>query len=760
MVKLVIVESPAKCGKIEKFLGAGYKCCASFGHIRDINNGLKGINITDNFSPSFRLLPNKMKYITRLRREIQKATEVILATDDDREGEAIAWHICQVFNLPISTTPRIIFHEITKKGITRAITNPTTLDMDKVNAQQARQILDLIVGFRLSPLLWKHVSHTAKSVLSAGRCQTPALRLIYDNQQAINKSPGAKKYDTVGVFTDKKLEFTLNHNYDDREKMEEFLENSVNFDHIYQLVDPKTVVKKQPRPFTTSALQQKASNELHFSPKRTMSVAQKLYEGGFITYMRTDSRTYSSDFIKSAVGYIGDNYGKDYVLKGVHSLSLRKGKANAQEAHEAIRPTQVSRKKLASCNVSGGKQLYKLIWENTVESCMEPAIYFSLRAKITAPDERKYGYTSELVKFPGWKIVKGYLKKNPEYNYLLALKDKTLLSYERIFAHLKLKDLKTHYTEARLVKSLEDKGIGRPSTFSSLISKIQDRQYVLKEDIPGRAIKCVDFELKEDELEEIMTERIFGGERNKLVIQPTGVLVLEFLLKSFGPLFKYEYTKKMETSLDRIAKGEKVWHTLCLECHSGITLLSEKIAKDHRESMRIDQYHTYIIGKYGPVIRCDKDSETTFLPVKKGIDLTKLREGGYRLEEVVESKSFGRELGEYKGGKVMLKKGKYGLYVSCNGKNYSVKHLKKKMERVELADVTPVLSGERSGNPNVLRMLREDLSVRKGKWGPYLFYKNAAMKKPKFLKLKGFDLNPIQCPKEDLLAWVKEIYQV
>jgi DNA topoisomerase-1 len=310
------------------------------------------------------------------------------------------------------------------------------------------------------------------------------------------------------------------------------------------------------------------------------------------------------------------------------------------------------------------------------------------------------------------------------------------------------------------VKALEDKGIGRPSTFSSLISKIQDRQYVLKEDIPGRPIKCVDFELKGDELEEIITERTFGGERNKLVIQPTGVLVLEFLLKNFDPLFKYEYTKKMETSLDRIAKGDKVWHTLCLECHSGINLLSEKIAKDHRESMRIDQYHTYIIGKYGPVIRCDKEGETSFLSVKKGIDITKLREGRYCLEEIVENKSFGRELGEYKGGKVMLKKGKYGLYVSCNGKNYSVKHLKKKMERVELADVTPVLSGERSANPNVLRMLREDLSVRKGKWGPYLFYKTDVMKKPKFLKLKGFDLNPIQCSKDDLLAWVREAYQI
>ena len=758
--KLVIVESPAKCGKIEKFLGAGYKCCASFGHIRDIKDGLKGININDDFSPTFQLLSTKMKYINKLRREIRKASEVILATDDDREGEAIAWHICRVFQLPIATTKRIIFHEITKEGITRAITNPTTLDMDKVNAQQARQILDLIVGFRLSPLLWKHVSHTAKSVLSAGRCQTPALRLIYDNQKEINASPGKKKWDTVGIFTPRNLEFKLNHHYSDREKMQEFLEASVYHTHTYISSSPKKVIKRQPPPFTTSGLQQKASNELHFSPKRTMSVAQKLYEGGYITYMRTDSKTYSIEFIKKAMSFITKNYGAEYLLETVHSLSLRKGKDNAQEAHEAIRPTVLTRKTLPSSSIAGGRQLYKLIWENTVASCMAPAIYDSLRAQISAPLERKYGYTSELVQFPGWKIVKGYVKKNPIYNYLLGVKDKTVLSYQKIRSTLKLKELKAHYTEARLVKSLEEAGIGRPSTFSSLISKIQDRGYVHKEDIPGRMIKCIDFELIGDELEEIETERMFGGERNKLVIQPTGVLVLEFLLAHFDPLFKYEYTKKMEQSLDSIAKGKKIWHTLCRECHGGITILSEKIAKDHRESVRIDSYHTYIIGKYGPVIRCDKDGETSFLSVRKDINIERLRDGGYALEDIVERGVSGRELGEYKGERVLLKKGKYGLYVSCGSKNYSIKHLKKEMEAITLADLIPVLSGKVSGNPNVLRLLREDLSLRKGKWGPYLFYKTQQMNKPKFLKLKGFGGNPVHCPKEELLSWVLEKYQI
>ena len=681
---------------------------------------------------------------------------MILATDDDREGEAIAWHICKVFHLPVETTKRIIFHEITQKALTHAITHPTYLDMNKVRAQQARQILDLVVGFRLSPLLWKHVSHTAKSVLSAGRCQTPALRLIYDNQRDINQSPGTEKYDTVGVFTDEHLSFTLNYGYENREKMEAFLEASVFFEHTYIKGTPKKVVKRPPPPFTTSGLQQKASNELHFSPKRTMSVAQKLYEGGYITYMRTDSKTYSMDFIKKAKTYITKKYGEAYISPTIHALSVRKGKG--QEAHEAIRPTHISRNDLPTD--AGQKRLYQLIWQNTMESCMAPAHYFSLRACITAPDERKYVYTSEEVEFPGWKVVGGYVKRNKIYYYLLGLEDGCVLSYDKIESTLKLKNLKSHYTEARLVKMLEEKGIGRPSTFSSLISKIQDRGYVHKEDVKGRLIRCVDFCLVGDNLEEFETERMFGGERNKLVIQPTGVMVLEFLLKHFDPLFCYTYTKKMENSLDSIAKGEKVWHTLCQQCYGGITLLSNKIAKGHRESVHIDAHHTYIIGKYGPVIRCDKEGETSFLSVRKDINMEKLRAGEYALAEIVEERNVGRNLGKYKEDDVLLKKGKYGLYVSCGGKNYSVKHIKKSLERVLLRDVMGVLSGTQSANPNVLRILREDLSVRKGKWGPYLFYKTDKMKKPMFLKLKGCNLNVLGCAKADLLGWVETEYQV
>ena len=758
---VVIVESPAKCKKIESFLGGNYRCCASFGHIRGIKNGLKGVDVANDFAPSFTLLPEKSKYITNLRRYVNGASEIILATDDDREGEAIAWHICMVFNLPIATTKRIIFHEITKKAIQKAVQSPARLDMDKVHAQKARQVLDLLVGFRLSPMLWKHISYSKDNVLSAGRCQTPALRLIYENQREINKSPGKKKYDTTGTFTEKNLDFALNHHYDKGADVEKFLESSVNFEHKYTCGKPKKSTKKQPQPFTTSILQQKASNELHFSPKQTMRSAQKLYEGGYITYMRTDSRTYSKQFISSAKKHIEEAYGDEYVLSTIGSLSLRKSKGNAQEAHEAIRPTKISLKDLPKNVDNREKRLYGLIWRNTLESCMSPARYYSLRATITAPDKHLYVYRTEQVDFPGWKVVAGYVKTNPIYTFLQGVKKGTILSYSKIYCKFSLKELKSHYTEAKLVQLLEAKGIGRPSTFSSLISKIQDRLYVVKEDVKGKKISCVDFELIDDTIEELVTERTFGGERKKLVIQPLGVLVMEFLLKHFEPLFNYEYTKRMEDNLDKIAKGEKVWHTLCREGDGGITILSEKIKGEKKETIRIDEEHVYMIGKYGPVIRKDKDGETSFLSVIKNIDMDRLRAGRYQLGDIVENRpKYGRSLGEYKGSDVLIKKGKWGLYITCNGKNYSIKGLNKSEDDIRLEDVTPFLSGEKSGNPNVLRILRDDLSVRRGKWGSYLFYKTDTMKKPRFLKLKECPLNPIKCPKNDLLGWVSKEYNV
>jgi len=423
---LLIVESPAKCKKIEEFLGPGYKCLASFGHLRELSS-LNNINIGDNFKPTFQVIDNslKKKQIDLLRKAINSADDVILATDDDREGEGISFHIMELFKLP-ENTKRIVFNEITETALKNALQNPRKIDMNIVHAQQTRQILDLLVGFKITPMLWKFISQNSENSLSAGRCQTPALRLIYDNQTEIDTSDNKKVYNTIGFFTNMNLPFELNKQFENEEETLDFLEGSANFSHLYTCSQPTKVTKNQPEPFTTSRLQQTASNELHFSPKETMKLCQTLYEAGYITYMRTDSKKYSADFIDTAKDYIVRNYEPKYVNENIEQLicsnkcnnqiknekSVKKSDKNkvinnlAQEAHEAIRPTKISLKELPEKINSREKRMYKLIWENTLESCMSPAIYYSIKAQIQTYNSLVFNYTSELINFPGWKIVK------------------------------------------------------------------------------------------------------------------------------------------------------------------------------------------------------------------------------------------------------------------------------------------------------------------------------------------------------------------
>lgn len=758
MTKLVIVESNAKCKKIETYLGKGYKVVASFGHIRGITDGLKSIDINNNFTPKYNQLPTKKKYINNLRKAIKSSNEVILATDDDREGEAIAWHICKTFNLPL-TTKRIKFREITKPAIKKAIENPGTINLNTFHAQQSRQILDLLVGFKLSPILWKHISRNSQSGLSAGRCQTPALRLIYDREMEIKNSKGEKVYDTLGIFKigDFEYEYKLNYNHKNEEKMEEFLCESVEHDHILEVKKPKETKKMPPKPFTTSLLQQKSSNELHISPKQTMRLAQTLYENGWITYMRTDCNKYSKEFIKKAEGYIKDKYGKEYTTsKHLNQHMLNKTKSNdknTQEAHEAIRPTDINRC-VHNCKEEGkiGSReirLYKLIWNNTVESLMVEAKYNSISSTITSPEKHLYRDTQEQVVFPGWKIVRGYEKENSHYiNLSYTLPN---VNYEKIISKVSVKNLKSHYTEAKLVQLLEEKGIGRPSTFSSLIDKIQERKYVLKQDVKGKKIKCVDFELVKDELEEIENTREFGNEKNKLVIQQLGIMVLEFLLTHFSNIFEYDYTKNMEDDLDLIENGKMLWHSLCNSCNVEIDTLSKNI-KAERETYKIDKNHTYMIGKYGPVIKCEIGEKTTWKKIKSDIDLEKLKRGEYKLEDILDNtkKTSNRNLGTYKDKEVILKKGKFGNYINYDGKNKSIKHITKDFNSIEIDDIKDVLDGKKSANPNIIRVLSDEASIRKGKYGPYVMYKNNTMKKPKFIKIKGIEHEDIT------LDWVYE----
>jgi DNA topoisomerase-1 len=750
--RLVIVESPAKCKKIEGFLGPGYTCLASYGHITTLQS-LKDVDVKNHFKPRFKMIDSKRQNINRLETYVKKCDEIILATDDDREGEAIAWHICQVFGLPVGSTKRIIFHEITKTAIQRAVQNPTTINMNIVQAQQARQILDIIVGFKLSPLLWSHISRKTKTGLSAGRCQTPALRIVYENQQDINKSPGKMVYTTIGYFTQHNLAFTLNEQFTEQETMESFLEDSVEFHYKYSCGKTRNTTKNPPKPFTTSRIQQTANTELRCSPKETMSLCQKLYEGGFITYMRTDSEIYSKEFLGKASTYIEKKWGEDYVQANLGSMGEKKSKSkktkkednNAQEAHEAIRPTEITRTEIGEEYSGKERKMYALIWRNTVESCMAAAKYNAVTASISAPMEKEYRYSTEQVVFPGWKTVAGYEKENPGFAFLKALKN--VDTYKKIVSKVTLKELKQHYTEAKLVQILEEKGIGRPSTFASLIDKIQERGYVKRDNVKGKSIKCVDFELDGEELSEMEHMREFGNEKNKLVIQSVGIMVIEFLLEHFPKFFDYGYTKDMESQLDKIAKNEMVWYHLCRICMGDI---DETPCIKERKQITIDDHHVYMVGKFGPVIKYTADDGETvkFKNVRKDIDMKKLENGEYALDEIL-LRDDSKSIGEIDGKKVVIKNGKYGYYADVGGKTISLQKLNKSVVDIEIDDIRGLMV-----NKDIIREINADISLRKSKYGLYLFYKTEKDSKPQFISLKKMKENVETCDKSVIIEYV------
>jgi len=749
---LLIVESPAKCQKIEGYLGKDkYMCLASFGHIREIEDGLKSIDVDKEFAIKFAIMSSKYAQVAKLRAAIATADEVILATDDDREGEAIAWHLCQVFNLSVLTTKRIIFHEITEPALRAAVAAPRRIDMSLVLAQQARQVLDLVVGYKISPVLWTYVAHTN---LSAGRCQTPALRLIYDNYKEIEASTATMVYSVSGIFTKLNLTFNLSREIESPESLELFIRGTAaapDAGFRATVGASKKASKAPPRPYSTSTLQQAASNDLHLSPKDTMFVAQKLYEQGYITYMRTDSKVYSSDFVKKACDYIRKRFADesttmDELIGNISTVSSGSSGSSssskddaAAAAHEAIRPTDISRTLLPQSCHPREHRLYSIIHRNTLESLMAPAICQTITMAISSPvgvmvngkdTECEYRYTAEQVLKPGWKLVAGgYDKESKEYGYFASIASSssgssdTVLSapFKKIMTKCSLRNTKSHYTESGLVQLLEKMGIGRPSTFSSLIDKIQERGYVKLQDIRGKSLECREFVLTEYKKIESKTEvREIGGESRKLVIQPLGIIVIEFLLEHFAPLFEYEFTKNMENQLDEIAGGGMVWHELCYKCWFDVAAQLQELKERGvvKEEIHIDDQHSYILGRNGPVIRCrvtdanvDAKSDASddasdvsetihkkpkfiFKSVRPDLEYSKILRGEYSLAYMlgetnegggdggsrtssapVAVAGGGRFMGQHQGQDVVIKSGKYGAYVVWGSTNISLKPL-------------------------------------------------------------------------------------
>ena len=808
---LVIVESPAKCKKIEEYLGAGYKVIASYGHFRELSS-LQNIQLENNFKPTYTIMncDIKKRQIENIKKSIENSYEVILASDSDREGEAIAWHICDLFKLDISNTKRIVFNEITQSAIQHAISNPRFIDMNLVYAQQARQILDLLVGFKISPLLWKFITSKATNSLSAGRCQSPALKLIYDNQKDIDNNEEKKIYNTVGYFTNMNIGFDLNKQYETEDQITDFLNGSADFAHIYTCSEPIKTIKEPPTPFSTSRLQQTVSNELHYSPKETMKICQTLYEAGYITYMRTDSKTYSKEFIENIKVYISRQYEDKYIHENIQRLitsevgetekekdkdkdkerktkketktketkskdkdnDKNKDKENkTQDAHEAIRPTNISLKELPETIGTRERRLYKLIWETTLESCMSNAIYHSITASISAYQNTTFRYTSELIHFAGWKIVKkNFSVENKEYYYLQTIKQNNVIPYIKFLSKSTFKNTKSHYTEAKLIQLLEDKGIGRPSTFSMLVDKIQERGYVKKQDIKGREVVCSDFELSNDEIFEIETKREFGNEKNKLVIQPLGIVVMEFLEKHFMDIFNYDYTQNMENNLDKVANGSMNWVQICDECNTQLDSIITALKHEKKIEFQLDEHNTYIIGKFGPVIKCTEtvnNKETiSFKPIKNDIDIQKLENNEYRVEDIVDNEHLNSQyvLGKYENKDLILRKGKYGLYVTWGKNSKSLKELEDRsmnMESITYEEVIPILE---SVNKNIIREISPSFSIRTGSKGDYIFYKTSKMKKPKFMDIKKFNTETNEhyrtCDISILKKWIIETYEL
>lgn len=794
---LIIVESPAKCKKIESFTDGKCKVIASFGHLRSLND-LKHVNIADGtFSPTFTNIPSKEKQIKMLQKEISNCKGTIyIAVDNDREGEAIGWHICSLFNLPTNTTKRIIFNEITKPAVLYALEHPTTLDLHLVQAQITRQILDLLVGFKISPLLWKYIANPSqtKTALSAGRCQTPSLRLVHENEIDIRNHPPKYLYQTNGLFGKLNASFQLSHSFEEKEEAKYFLEQSIHFEHLISNEKEKKVTHQCPKPFTTSDLQQTASNELRMSPKDTMKIAQTLYEAGFITYIRTDSRTYSNEFLEKIEKYIKEKW---RTLDLYEYKGTKQKNKNAQEAHESIRPTNIllinlnDEEKITKREAS----LYKLIWNRTVESCMKPAICNSMKTKITSPLTEKqkiyYSTTTEKIVFPGFYVVKGlerFQETEQLYDYFKNLKEKSIISYNEIESKPGQTGNKNHYTESRLIQLLEAKGIGRPSTYASLIEKIQEREYVKKRDLAGVMKECDILLLKEKKIKETKIKKEFGSEKSKLVICELGEMVSEFLYKHVNEIFDYEFTEYMENELDKIAKNEKNHLELCNEVLNKIKdsekTLSSIESQISLTKVKLNDEFTFMRGKYGYCIQNVK--EKTYLKIKKKwLDTITIEEVRNRLKrekveellkdliETNEEQEKEKEksmIGKIDGINVYIKLGKFGWYceymkdenierISLNSLQLNKKASIEEIRKRVTIEMVKGLIENKGQTSSCMRDLGDGFEIRNGKYGPYIYYKIRTMKKPVFFKIpKGLKYGEMD--DVELMKWIRKTYDV
>ena len=610
---LVIVESPAKAKTIEGYLGKDFVVKSSFGHIRDLPKGNKAIDIENGFEPKYEISTDKKQVIKDLKKEVKSSELVWLATDEDREGEAISWHLVEALNLKPKNTKRIVFHEITKTAILKAIKNPRGVNKNLVDAQQARRILDRLVGFELSPVLWKKV----KQGLSAGRVQSVGVRIIVDREREIEAHIASSKFRVVGEFltqAGKIVKAECKNRFNSEDDAQAFLDACATSSHTVKALETKPAKKKPTAPFTTSTLQQEASRKLGFSVQRTMSVAQKLYEAGRITYMRTDSVTLSDQALDGAADAIANNYGDEYC----HRRTFTNKNSSAQEAHEAIRPTDFGLNK--HTGTSDQEKLYSLIWRRSIASQMADARLEKTTATIDVSNSSElFVAKGEVITFEGF--LKVYLEGTDDENddeakgLLPAMTQGESMDRKTIVATQRFANHPPRYTEASLVKKLEELGIGRPSTYASTISVIQNRGYV---DMPEREGAKRDYRvltLEDSELSSNTSTETTGAEKNKLAPTDIGIVVNDFLIKHFGDILEYNFTADIEKKFDVIANGKDNWKDMIKEFYNPFKVkVDDTLENAERASgervLGVDpesgKQILVRIGRYGPMAQLGK----------------------------------------------------------------------------------------------------------------------------------------------------------
>lgn len=723
---LVIVESPAKAKTIEKFLGKDFKVASSFGHIADLPTKELGVDTEGDFTPKYIVSKDKKEVVRKLKGLAKDAEMVWLASDEDREGEAIAWHLAEELNLDKKKTKRIVFHEITKSAILKAIENPRDINYNLVNAQQARRVLDRLVGYELSPVLWRKV----KGGLSAGRVQSVSVRLIVEREREIQNFKPEASYRIDAEFTTeegKTFKAKLPKNFETRTEAEQFLSNNIGANFKVADLTTKPAKKSPAPPFTTSTLQQEASRKLYFSVSKTMTMAQRLYEAGHITYMRTDSVNLSDDARKGAKNEILKAYGEKYSK----SRQFRGKSKGAQEAHEAIRPTNFENH---TVNADRDEQrLYELIWKRAIASQMSEAQLERTNVKIEADKhEKQFTANGEVLKFEGF--LKVYLESRDEEEedsqeqegMLPALKVNEKLENNYITATERFTRPPYRYTEASLVKKLEELGIGRPSTYAPTISTIQNRNYIEKGSVDGTEREYVRLSLKNDKLrEEKLTETV-GSDKGKLVPTDVGMVVNDFLVNHFSGILDYNFTAKVEEDFDNIAEGNEEWTRMMKEFyndfHPHVKDVAENAEREVGERILGKDPETgkpvsVRLGKFGPMVQMgsvEDEEKPKFASLSPDQTLDSVT-----FEEAMELFKLPKELGEYKGEKVEVNNGRFGPYVKYGKKYVSLDKGEDPIE-VTMDRALELIKAKEKADAPIYEY--NDLPVQKGvgRFGPYL----------------------------------------